>query len=148
MRLVILGAGFAGMYAALSAARLRDIKGASPEEPLVGLGPNQSACSERAVALVSRPIRRTSPRCRRRTQYGLRSPHEKRGSRPIDLVGNEAQRSPAAGWFLLESSGERKSDRQRLDGMHVVVHDAVLTHCRRRDLCRKTEIVETVGFDE
>jgi NADH dehydrogenase len=32
MRLVIIGAGFAGMYAALSAARLRDIHGASPEE--------------------------------------------------------------------------------------------------------------------
>ena len=32
MRLVIIGAGFAGMYAALSAARLRDIKGVSPEE--------------------------------------------------------------------------------------------------------------------
>src|SRR4029079_6413788 len=32
MRLVIIGAGFAGMYAALSAARLRDIKGVSPEQ--------------------------------------------------------------------------------------------------------------------
>jgi NADH dehydrogenase len=32
MRLVIIGAGFAGMYAALSAARLRDIHGASTEE--------------------------------------------------------------------------------------------------------------------
>src|SRR6201996_4553830 len=32
MRLIIIGAGFAGMYAALSAARLRDIRGASPEE--------------------------------------------------------------------------------------------------------------------
>lgn len=32
MRLVIIGAGFAGMYAALSSARLRDIKGVSPEE--------------------------------------------------------------------------------------------------------------------
>lgn len=31
MRLVIIGAGFAGMYAALSAARLRDIRGVSPE---------------------------------------------------------------------------------------------------------------------
>jgi NADH:ubiquinone reductase (H+-translocating) len=30
MRVVIIGAGFAGMYAALSAARLRDIKGVSP----------------------------------------------------------------------------------------------------------------------
>src|SRR6476646_9536312 len=32
MRLVIIGAGFAGMYAALSAARLRDIQGVSPKE--------------------------------------------------------------------------------------------------------------------
>ncbi|MBR0796253.1 NAD(P)/FAD-dependent oxidoreductase [Bradyrhizobium jicamae] len=32
MRLIIIGAGFAGMYAALSAARLRDIHGASPDE--------------------------------------------------------------------------------------------------------------------
>lgn len=31
MRLVIIGAGFAGMYAALSAARLREIRGVSPE---------------------------------------------------------------------------------------------------------------------
>ncbi|MGF6431216.1 NAD(P)/FAD-dependent oxidoreductase [Bradyrhizobium elkanii] len=32
MRLVIIGAGFAGMYSALSAARLREIHGVSPEE--------------------------------------------------------------------------------------------------------------------
>ncbi|MFZ5675883.1 MAG: NAD(P)/FAD-dependent oxidoreductase [Pseudomonadota bacterium] len=32
MRLVIIGAGFAGMYAALSSARLRDIKGVAPGE--------------------------------------------------------------------------------------------------------------------
>jgi NADH:quinone reductase (non-electrogenic) len=31
MRLVIIGSGFAGMYAALSAARLRDIRGVSPK---------------------------------------------------------------------------------------------------------------------
>jgi NADH dehydrogenase len=31
MRIVIIGAGFAGMYAALSAARLRDIQGVAPE---------------------------------------------------------------------------------------------------------------------
>jgi NADH dehydrogenase len=37
MRLVIIGAGFAGMYAALSAARLRDIQGVSPEELEVAL---------------------------------------------------------------------------------------------------------------
>src|SRR3954465_13296984 len=34
---VIIGAGFAGMYAALSAARLRDIRGASPEELEIAL---------------------------------------------------------------------------------------------------------------
>lgn len=32
MRLLIIGAGFAGMYAALSAARLRDIQGVSPDD--------------------------------------------------------------------------------------------------------------------
>jgi NADH:quinone reductase (non-electrogenic) len=37
MRLVIIGAGFAGMYAALSAARLRDIQGASPEQLEIAL---------------------------------------------------------------------------------------------------------------
>lgn len=37
MRLIIIGAGFAGMYAALSAARLRDIRGASPEELEIAL---------------------------------------------------------------------------------------------------------------
>ena len=37
MRIVIIGAGFAGMYAALSAARLRDIQGALPEELEIAL---------------------------------------------------------------------------------------------------------------
>lgn len=37
MRLVIIGAGFAGMYAALSAARLRDIRGVSPDELEIAL---------------------------------------------------------------------------------------------------------------
>lgn len=37
MRLVIIGAGFAGMYAALSAARLRDIQGVSPNELEIAL---------------------------------------------------------------------------------------------------------------
>src|SRR5690349_4957287 len=37
MRLVIIGAGFAGMYAALSAARLREIKGVSPDELEIAL---------------------------------------------------------------------------------------------------------------
>jgi NADH dehydrogenase len=37
MRLVIIGAGFAGMYAALSSARLRDIMGVSPDELEIAL---------------------------------------------------------------------------------------------------------------
>src|ERR1051325_11433065 len=37
MRLVIIGAGFAGMYAALSAARLRDINGVSPKKLEIAL---------------------------------------------------------------------------------------------------------------
>jgi NADH:ubiquinone reductase (H+-translocating) len=37
MRLVIIGAGFAGMYAALSSARLRDLKGVSPAELEIAL---------------------------------------------------------------------------------------------------------------
>lgn len=37
MKLVIIGAGFAGMYAALSSARLRDIKGVSPAELEIAL---------------------------------------------------------------------------------------------------------------
>jgi NADH dehydrogenase len=37
MRIVIIGAGFAGMYAALSAARLRDIQGVSPKELEIAL---------------------------------------------------------------------------------------------------------------
>ena len=31
-RIVIIGAGFAGMYAALSSARLRDVQGYTPDE--------------------------------------------------------------------------------------------------------------------
>jgi NADH dehydrogenase len=37
MRIVIIGAGFAGMYAALSAARLRDVRGVSPEKLEIAL---------------------------------------------------------------------------------------------------------------
>ena len=37
MRLLIIGAGFAGMYAALSSARLRDVHGASPDDLEIAL---------------------------------------------------------------------------------------------------------------
>ena len=37
MRLVIIGAGFAGMYAAISAARLRHLQGVSPDDLEIAL---------------------------------------------------------------------------------------------------------------
>ncbi|MGY4413761.1 NADH dehydrogenase FAD-containing subunit [Bradyrhizobium sp. LB7.1] len=37
MRIIIIGAGFAGMYAALSAARQREIQGVSPEQLEIAL---------------------------------------------------------------------------------------------------------------
>lgn len=37
MRLIVIGAGFAGMYAALSAARLRELQGVSPDELEIAL---------------------------------------------------------------------------------------------------------------
>ena len=46
MRLVIIGAGFAGMYAALSAARLRDIQGALPEDMEIALELERIALSD------------------------------------------------------------------------------------------------------
>src|ERR1700752_4255924 len=36
-RLLIIGAGFAGMYAAISAARLRNLQGVSPDELEIAL---------------------------------------------------------------------------------------------------------------
>jgi NADH dehydrogenase len=36
-RVLIIGAGFAGMYAATSAARLRDLQGVSPDDTEVAL---------------------------------------------------------------------------------------------------------------
>lgn len=37
MRLVIIGAGFAGMYAAITAARLRHLQGVSPDDLEIAL---------------------------------------------------------------------------------------------------------------
>src|SRR5438105_2087516 len=61
MRLVIIGAGFAGMYAALSAARLRDIKGASPEELEIALVAPQPTLVVRPRLYESRPETLTAP---------------------------------------------------------------------------------------
>ena len=51
MRIVIIGAGFAGMYAALSAARLRDIQGVSPEELQICAGCAAADAGGSAAAL-------------------------------------------------------------------------------------------------
>ncbi len=61
MRLVIIGAGFAGMYAALSAARLRDIKGASPEKLEIALVSPQPTLVVRPRLYEPKPETLTAP---------------------------------------------------------------------------------------
>src|ERR1700749_2918078 len=61
MRLVIIGAGFAGMYAALSAARLRDIKGASPGKLEISLVAPQPTLVVRPRLYEPKPETLTAP---------------------------------------------------------------------------------------
>src|SRR6201994_3731766 len=61
MRLVIIGAGFAGMYAALSAARLRDIKGASPGKLEIALVAPQPTLVVRPRLYEPKPETMTAP---------------------------------------------------------------------------------------
>src|SRR3954451_13408213 len=61
MRLVIIGAGFAGMYAALSAARLRDIKGVSPEEFEIALVAPEPVLEVRPRLYEPKPETLTAP---------------------------------------------------------------------------------------
>jgi NADH dehydrogenase len=61
MRLVIIGAGFAGMYAALSAARLRDIRGVSPEQLEIALVAPQPTLVVRPRLYEPKPETLTAP---------------------------------------------------------------------------------------
>ncbi|RED33175.1 NADH dehydrogenase FAD-containing subunit [Rhodopseudomonas thermotolerans] len=61
MRLVIIGAGFAGMYAALSSARLRDIAGASPKRIKITLIAPQPSLVVRPRLYEPHPDRMTAP---------------------------------------------------------------------------------------
>ena len=61
MKLVIVGAGFAGMYAALSAARLRDIEGVSPEELEIALVSPQPTLVVRPRLYEAKPETLTAP---------------------------------------------------------------------------------------
>lgn len=61
MRLIIIGAGFAGMYAALSAARLRDIQGVSPEELEIALVAPEPTLVVRPRLYESKPETLTAP---------------------------------------------------------------------------------------
>jgi NADH:ubiquinone reductase (H+-translocating) len=61
MRLVIIGAGFAGMYAALSAARLRDIQGVSPEALQIALVAPQPTLVVRPRLYEPKPETLTAP---------------------------------------------------------------------------------------
>src|SRR3712207_7576446 len=61
MRLVIIGAGFAGMYAALSAARLRDLQGVSPQELEIALVAPEPTLVVRPRLYEPRPETLTAP---------------------------------------------------------------------------------------
>jgi NADH dehydrogenase len=61
MRLVIIGAGFAGMYAALSAARLRDIQGVSPDELEIALVAPEPTLVVRPRLYEQKPETLTAP---------------------------------------------------------------------------------------
>jgi NADH dehydrogenase len=61
MRLVIIGAGFAGMYAALSATRLRDIQGVSPDEFEIALVAPEPTLVVRPRLYESKPETLTAP---------------------------------------------------------------------------------------
>jgi NADH dehydrogenase len=61
MRLVIIGSGFAGMYAALSAARLRDIQGVSPEDLEIALVAPESTLVVRPRLYEPKPETLTAP---------------------------------------------------------------------------------------
>ena len=61
MRLIIIGAGFAGMYAALSAARLRDIQGVSPDELEIALVAPEPTLVVRPRLYEQKPETLTAP---------------------------------------------------------------------------------------
>src|SRR5260221_7980266 len=61
MRFVIIGAGSAGMYAALSAARLRDIEGVSPAELEIALVAPEPTLVVRPRLYEAKPETLTAP---------------------------------------------------------------------------------------
>jgi NADH dehydrogenase len=61
MRLAIIGAGFAGMYAALSAARLRDLEGVSPAELEIALVAPEPTLVVRPRLYEPKPATLTAP---------------------------------------------------------------------------------------
>jgi len=61
MRLLIIGAGFAGMYAALSAARLRDVQGVSPDELEIALIAPEPTLVVRPRLYEAKPETLTAP---------------------------------------------------------------------------------------
>jgi NADH dehydrogenase len=112
MRLVIAGAGFAGMYAALSAARIRDIEGVSPEELEIALVSPEPALVIRPRLYEPKPETLTAPL---KDVLDAVSVVYVQGSvdaidtraRTVDVVNAAGQRKPLAYHRLVIATGSR-----------------------------------------
>ena len=113
MRLVIIGAGFAGMYAALSAARLRDIQGVSPEELEIALVAPEPTLVVRPRLYEPKPETLTAPLLdvlkAIDVDYVQGSAEtidtKSRTVQIVDRQGHDARPSPTTGWSWPPAAG-------------------------------------------
>jgi NADH dehydrogenase len=112
MRIVIIGAGFAGMYAALSAARLRDIQGVSPEQLEIALVAPEPTLVVRPRLYESRPETLTAPlldvlKAVDVTYVQGRAETIDTSSRAVEIVTSEGARSKLSYDRLVVATGSR-----------------------------------------
>ena len=112
MRLVIIGAGFAGMYAALSAARLRDIQGVSPEELEIALVSPEPTLVIRPRLYEPKPETLTAPLLDvlkaidvRYVQGSAETIDTKSRTVRSSAAEGERRRSPTTGWSWPPAAG-------------------------------------------
>ena len=113
MRLVIIGAGFAGMYAALSAARLRDIQGVSPDELEIALVAPEPTLVVRPRLYEPKPETLTAPLLdvlkAIDVVYVQGSAEtidtKSRTVQIVDRQGHAEERSPTIGWSWPPAAG-------------------------------------------